>query len=95
MSEILSKLDFFNFFINYNFEDVLVVFLLYNFFKYLIMCSIIELIWPTQFFNRKNNIGYQLIRFRTYTETLLKLRNFSNYYFVFNKFFLKFFFFKK
>ena len=87
MFENLQKLDFFNFFLNYNFEDIIVVFLLYNFFKYLIMCSIIELIWPTQFFNRKNNIGYQLIRFRTFTETILKLRNFSNFYLIFNKIF--------
>lgn len=95
MTEFLIKLDFFNFFVNYNFEDIIVVFLLYNFFKYLIMCSIIELIWPTQFFNRKNNIGYQLVRFRTFTETLLKLRNFSTYFLIFNKFLIKSFFFKK
>lgn len=89
MSEFLNKLDFFNYYLNWNFEDVLVVFLLYNFFKYLITCSIIELIWPTQFFNRKNNIGYQLFRFRTYSETILKLRNYSSYFKIYNLFFLK------
>ena len=89
MSEILQKLDFFNFYLNWNFEDVIVVFLLYNFFKYLIICSITELIWPTQFFNRKNNIGYQIFRFRTFTEVILKLRNYSSYYFVFNLFLFK------
>lgn len=95
MAEFFQNLDFFNFYTNWNFEDVIVVFLLYNFFKYLIMCSIIELIWPTQFFNRKNNIGYQLIRFRTYSETLLKLRNYSSFYYVFNLFLIKNIFFKK
>lgn len=95
MAEFFQNLDFFNFYTNWNFEDVIVVFLLYNFFKYLIMCSIIELIWPTQFFNRKNNIGYQLIRFRTYSETLLKLRNYSSFYYVFNIFLIKNIFFKK
>lgn len=95
MAEFFQNLDFFNFYTNWNFEDVIVVFLLYNFFKYLIMCSIIELIWPTQFFNRKNNIGYQLIRFRTYSETLLKLRNYSSFYYIFNIFLIKNVFFKK
>ncbi len=95
MAEFFQNLDFFNFYTNWNFEDVIVVFLLYNFFKYLIMCSIIELIWPTQFFNRKNNIGYQLIRFRTYSETLLKLRNYSSFYYIFNIFLIKNIFFKK
>lgn len=95
MTEFYQNLDFFNFYTNWNFEDIIVVFLLYNFFKYLIMCSIIELIWPTQFFNRKNNIGYQLIRFRTYSETILKLRNYSTFYYVFNLFLIKNIFFKK
>lgn len=94
MSEYIQKLDFFNFYLNWNLEDVLVVILLYNFFKYIIMCSIVELIWPTQFFNRKNNIGYQVIRFRTYTETVLKLRDYSSFYYLFNIFMLKNIFFK-
>ena len=95
MAEFFQNLDFFNFYTNWNFEDVIVVFLLYNFFKYLIMCSIIELIWPTQFFNRKNNIGYQVLRFRTYTEVILKLRNYSSFYYIFNIFLIKNIFFKK
>lgn len=94
MSEYIQKLDFFNFYLNWNLEDILVVLLLYNFFKYVIMCSIVELIWPTQFFNRKNNIGYQVLRFRTYTETILKLRNYSSYFYLFNIFMLNNTFFK-
>jgi hypothetical protein len=94
MSEFIQKLDFFNFYLNWNLEDVLVVLLLYNFFKYVIMCTIVELIWPTQFFNRKNNIGYQVLRFRTYTETILKLRNYSSFFYVFNIFMLNNTFFK-
>lgn len=95
VSEYLQKLDYFNYYLNWNFEDVLVVFLFYNFFKYLITCSILELIWPTQYFNRKNNIGFQVLRFRTYSEFLLKLRNYSSYYFLYNKFFLKNLLYKK
>jgi hypothetical protein len=94
MSEYIQKLDFFNFYLNWNLEDILVVLLLYNFFKYVIMCSIVELIWPTQFFNRKNNIGYQVLRFRTYTETILKLRNYSSFFYLFNIFMLNNTFFK-
>ncbi len=62
---------------------------LYNFFKYLIMCIISELFWPTQFFNRRHNVGYQAYRLRTYTETLLKLIDYSSFYFVFNYFFTR------
>jgi len=94
MSEYIQKLDFFNFYLNWNLEDALVVLLIYNFFKYIIMCSIVELIWPTQFFNRKNNIGYQVLRFRTYTETVLKLRNYSSFFYLFNIFMLNNTFFK-
>jgi len=90
------SLNYFNFYKNFLWEDVIVVFLLYNFFKYLIMCAMIELIWPTQFFNRRHNIGYQLFKFRTYTEVLLKLRGYSSFYYVFNYFFIKYYFiFKK
>ena len=50
----------------------------YNFLKLLLIGSILELIWPTQFFNRRHNINLQLFRFRTFVETFLKLKN-SNY----------------
>lgn len=93
MSVYVYNLDFFNFYLHWNLEDILVVFLLYSFFKYLIICSIVELIWPTQYFNRKNNIGTQIIRFRVYTEVLLKLRNFSTFFYIFNVILLKNFFF--
>ena len=71
---------------------MIVVFLLYNFFKYLIVSAFVELIWPTQMFNRKHLIGYNVLKFRTYTETILKLKNFSQYYSIFNSFYLKYFF---
>ena len=88
----LETLDFFNIYYYFAFEDFVVVIFLYSFFKYLIMCAITELIWPTQFFNRRQNIGYQVWRFRTYTEVLLKLRGYSNYYYAFNTFLIKYIF---
>ena len=96
MLNYVLDLNFFNFYKYFAFEDFIVVFLLYNFFKFLIMCAMTELIWPTQFFNRRHNVGYQLWRYRTYTETLLKLRGYSNFYYIFNDYLLKYFFiFKK
>lgn len=64
---------FSNFFI---WEDFLVLTFVYIFFKFIILTSVLELIWPTHYFNRKNNIGFQSFRLRTYTETILKLRSF-------------------
>ncbi len=55
-------------------EDVFVVLMLYSFIKLVLLSSIVELIWPTQFFNRRNSMGVTSLRLRTYTEVLLKLR---------------------
>ena len=67
------------------FQEFLVLWFIYNFFKLLLVSIVNELIWPTQFFNRRHNIGYTLIRYRTYTEVFLKLNTTSG----FNKFFYK------
>jgi hypothetical protein len=56
-------------------EDIFVVLMLYSFIKLVLLSSIIELIWPTQFFNRRNSMGVVSYRLRTYTETILKLRS--------------------
>lgn len=56
-------------------EDVFVVLMLYSFIKLVVLSSIVELIWPTQFFNRRNSMGVVNFRLRTYTEVLLKLRS--------------------
>ena len=67
--------------INYNFnqyflfsDELIIVFLFYNFIKLLIFSSIFELIWPTQFFNRRNNFNF-ILKFRNFNEILLKLKN--------------------
>lgn len=85
--------DFFNLIDKFNWEDIVLVGLLYNFFKFLVMSAFIELIWPTQMFNRKHNIGYQTYKFRTYTETVLKLRNKNAFLTSLNFFFYKYFIF--
>lgn len=61
-----------------NFDEFLLIFFFYNFVKMTIFNSIIELIWPTQIFNKKNNINFAIIKIRGFIETILKLR--GNYY---------------
>ena len=56
-------------------EDVFVVLMLYSFLKLIVLSSLVELIWPTQFFNRRNSMNTVSFRLRTYTEVLLKLRS--------------------
>ena len=63
---------------------------MYIFFKYLILTTIVELIWPTQYFNRKHSTGYQSYRLRTYTETILKLRDYSKFYYVYNTYLIRY-----
>jgi len=54
-------------------EDLFVILMLYSFIKLVLLSSLIELIWPTQFFNRRHVMGVLNFRLRTYTETVLKL----------------------
>ena len=55
-------------------EDLFVVIMVYSFFKLILLSSMVELIWPTQFFNRRHLVFYCTTRFRTFTEFFLKLR---------------------
>lgn len=70
------------------FQEFLVLWFIFNVSKLLLVSIVNELLWPTQFFNRRHNIGYQVIRYRTYTETLIKLRKTQ----INNKFLLKSFY---
>ena len=83
-ASIFDNFNYFNMFTNFMWEDLLVVLFLYNFFKYIILCSINELICPTHMFNRKHTTSYVFIRFRTYTEYLQKLNNTSSSYKILN-----------
>ena len=84
MSDLNNYFETFNYLSHFRWEDFLVVTYLYIFFKYLILTTVVELIWPTQYFNRKHSIGYQTYRLRTYTETLSKLRGFTTFYSLYN-----------
>lgn len=92
--------NFFQTFFNYldykffSIDELITILLFYNFFKLLTFSSIVELIWPTQFFNRKNNINYKVFRYRSYVEFLLKLRTNNIFYKTFNKKLISYFFIK-
>jgi hypothetical protein len=80
-----------NLFLNlkiFSVEDLIIFFLIYSFFKLLFLSVIQELLWPTQFFNRRNNNSTDLIKYRVFTEFLIKsLISIS----VYKQFYLKFY----
>ena len=47
--------------------------MIYNFFKLLFLGLLCEMVWPTQFFNRRNFIGVVGLHKRVYGEFLNKL----------------------
>ena len=75
------------------FDDLIVIFMIYSFIKILLLSSLNELVWPTQFFNRRHNIGFQVFKFRTFTEVVLKLKSSNSYIFLYNYIFLNYFLF--
>lgn len=67
------------FHINMNFylfslEELLIILFLFSIAKLIILCIIIELIWPTHFFNKRHNINFQTLKLRDFQSVLLKLR---------------------
>jgi len=94
--DFFIKINNFNYFFNLYLafsEEIIIVFLFYNFIKLLIFSSVFELIWPTQFFNKRNNF-LSLLKFRNFNEyfTKLRLKSFSKK--IINNFFNFFFFVK-
>ena len=70
-------------------DNVLLILFIYTFFKTILISSIFELIWPTQFFNKKNNLNFKNYKNKSFIEFLLKIKNFNKYIFIFNTFFFK------
>jgi len=77
------------------FEELVTLVLIYNFFKLLVVSSIIELLWPTQFFNRKNTILFQFCRKRAFLEFLIYLFRPFIRNIVINRFFVRYIFIRK
>lgn len=66
-------------------SEAITILLIFNFLEFIILSLFSELIWPTQHFNKKHSIGFKAYRLRTYAETVVKLRNYSFLYKLFNK----------
>ena len=84
------------FFINFNFilnfyEELFVVFFVYNFIKIIIFSSILELLWPTHFFNNRNNNIFN-IKLRTIQQSILKIKKINYIINFFNKKIINYFF---
>ena len=75
------------------FDDLIVILMIYSFIKIVLMSSLNELVWPTQFFNRRHNIGFQVFKFRTFNEVILKLKSANSFIFLNNFIFLNYFIF--
>lgn len=72
----------------FNSDELILIFLIYNFMKLIVFNSIIELIWPTHFFNKKNNINFSIIKYRGFIESFLKLRkNYKQNYIFYKAFY--------
>ena len=56
-------------------EDLFIVVMFYVFFKFLLLGALVELIWPTQFFNRRHTQNILINKYRTFVEVLTKLRS--------------------
>ena len=54
-------------------EDIFTVVMLYSFLKLVLLSSVIELLWPTQFFNKRNVFTISTQRLRGYNEFFPKL----------------------
>jgi len=55
-------------------EDIFIILMLYTFIKLILLSSLVELIWPTQFFNKRNSNSVTSFRLRTLVEIFNKLR---------------------
>ncbi len=71
-------------FVNSTFlADFLSILMLYSVFKFILVGIVTEMIWPTQFFNRTVSYLNDTVRYRSYTEYILKLINYSSFYFIY------------
>ena len=83
------------FFLNY-LDNLLVIVMVYFFFKSLVLSLVLELLWPTQIFNKKNNINIERLNKFNYSNTKqkgftnfsLKAITYNPYFFVLNSFFI-------
>nr|YP_010411978.1 Ymf56 [Tetrahymena rostrata]QBI37902.1 Ymf56 [Tetrahymena rostrata]QBI37946.1 Ymf56 [Tetrahymena rostrata]QGS65281.1 Ymf56 [Tetrahymena rostrata]URP31138.1 Ymf56 [Tetrahymena rostrata] len=69
------------------FEQVLIFFFTYCVMNFFAWSTVIELIWPTHYFNRRHTSSTEFIKFRTYTEVLLKLSAYNDFFYILNNYY--------
>lgn len=69
------------------FEQIIIFVFIYCTMNFLAWSTVVELIWPTHFFNRRQSSSQEFIKFRTYTEVLLKLSAYNDFFYVLNNYY--------
>ena len=69
------------------FDNLLLILFIYTFYKNILISSIFELIWPTQIFNKKNNINFNNYKKKSFIEFFIKIKEFNKFNFLINLFF--------
>ena len=62
------------------------------FFKFILACVLLELLWPTHYFNRKHNYNAKFETSRDYISIFLKLRGKNKTYKMYSLELFKYFF---
>lgn len=65
-------------------EQITTFIFIYGAMNFIAWSTIVELIWPTHFFNRRHTSSSEFLRFRTYTETILKIVAYNSHFFILN-----------
>ena len=73
------------------FDHMLSILMMYSFLKLVILSSILELLWPTHFFNKRNNFDLSYVKQKNFLESLLKITNSNPFVFTTNKFFIRYY----
>ena len=55
-------------------QDIFIIMMLYIFLKLTLLGSLIELVWPTHFFNKRNLTTTNSFRIRSFIEVIIKLQ---------------------
>jgi hypothetical protein len=77
--------------VNSAFDHMLTIFMMYSFLKLLLLSSLLELIWPTHFFNKRHNFNSNSLKNRNFLETMLKVRSVNVFRNVLNTFLVKYY----
>ena len=77
--------------VNSAFDHMLTIFMMYSFLKLLLLSSLLELIWPTHFFNKRHNFNSNSVKNRNFLEIILKIRSVNVFRNILNTFLVKYY----